>query len=425
MVRIFIAGFEAKRNIKKEAKPFAKANPYNTLREKNKIFNHPAKMGPHDTIAEEPKPNRPRSRVKISRQSAEKVYGDTEAAETTTYRYVPSRTYPTYKSRDSQKNRIKEKPKFKIHNEFQTKWLINPHKDNAEYLSSTTERQKIDWFLESATEFTTEEIPPLELMKKETDDNNNKNDNTAGRPGNDGSVSNSNDKHKANKKEDTTTPSVDFATVFQPEMGLTSLFNLDSIKRKAPKKESNPVIPKKKLAEVNMEEQSTNRNSKKSTTLSYVVDKEGIPKPKKSGVKLLAPKPRIKLMTRKPTVIKTEEVESSSKHLYKDKGAIVAVNRERVLPPTEATIGPFVKTTTKSPISADRRKSIHRRMDRYKSQLGTTKAQVTTTTMSPLTSRSKERLGANNRRLPYMSKTRDQNTLDTKNRQINRHTGMK
>ncbi len=129
-------------------------------------------------------------------------------------------------------------------------------------------------------------------------------------------------------------------------------------------------------------------------------------------------------MVKKPA--KTQGQGQLDKEAYDklDKGAIVEVNRFRVLTPTEGPLTPFVKPTTTSPISPQRKASIHRRLDRYSSQLGKKSkfTTTTTTTKAPISSVS----SSTNRRLSSRQKERETSNRNSsgKNRKPIRSRGQ-
>jgi hypothetical protein len=338
--------------------------------------------------------------------------------ETTTYRYIPKRTYPTYKGKDNGRGgfngRGREKQKFKIHTEFHEDWLKYPNQDEEDelnkYSPTSTQKQNIDWYSESATEMVTNEVP-FELMKDKSRINikSRRND-----PNKSGGRKRSNvDKHEKltskMSKDTTTSSSINFATVFQPEIGLTSLFDLGPIKMKertkASSKGTSPNTQTPNAEESTETDtfffQKKSTSSKPSTTLTFAVDKSGGPKPKMVGVKISKNKPRIKMTKKMPK----KQVEAQLVPAV-NRFAVVEVNRIRVQTPTKGPLVPYVKPTTTAPISPQRKGSMHRRLDRYSSQLGTKSkfdATTTTTTKTTISSHSSSK----NRRLPSRQKDSD------------------
>ena len=360
-------------------------------------------------------------RVKVSHSDLVNDLKTESSLETTTYRYIPKRTYPTYKGknngRGSFNGRGREKQKFKIHTEFHEDWLKYPNNDEEDdlikYNPTSTQKQDIDWYAESATEMVKNEVP-FELMKDKSRVNNKSRRNDPNKS--EGRKRNNADKHDkliSKLSEDTTTSSINFATVFKPEIGLTSLFDLGPIKKKERTKSSSKGTSPHTQTPSAEESTETDTffftkkstSSKPSTTLTFAVDKAGVPKPKTVGVEISKNKPRVKMMKKVPKKQVEGKLDATAFDKL-DKGAIVEVNRIRVLAPTEGSLTPFVKPTTTSPISPQRKASIHRRLDRYSSQLGKkskSAATTTTTTKSTIASHS----SSTNRRLPSRSKERD------------------
>ena len=377
--------------------------------------------------------NKPK-RVKVNRVNVDNDLDTDGSSETTTYRYVPKRTYPTYKGnngggRGGYMGRNREKQKFKIHNEFHEDWLKYPNKDEedemSKYFVTSTEKEKVDWFAESATEVATNEVP-FELMRDKGRVNNKLRRNDLGKSGS-SKKRNSIVRHENSAprlSEDTTTSSLNFATVFEPEIGLTSLFDLGAIRKRNRGKTSEVKMPSLKQSsnhDEDTESETTRKNTsiRPSTTSSFAAEKAGVPKTSFVGSKVTKSKPRVK-MVKKVSKKKMNDNQSDKTAYDKlDKGAIVEVNRVRVTPATDAPLTSFVKPTTASPISPQRRASIHRRLDRYSSQLGNkSKLQpATTTTQSTVSSYS----ASKNRRLPPRNRERDSigsNTSDDSKKAI-------
>ena len=419
MRSINVSDFEPRRNTKKDVFPSIKTNPFKTLRDKNKLLKRD-KMAEEKLSSNDKEPKKPR-RVKVSHSDQDNDLKTESSLETTTYRYIPKRTYPTYKGTNNGRGgfngRGREKQKFKIHTEFHEDWLKYPNKDEEDemikYTPTSTQKQNIDWYAESATEMVTNEVP-FELMKDKSRASINSRRNGPNKSG--GRKRNNVDKHEkltSKLSEDTTTSSINFATVFQPEIGLTSLFDLGPIKKKERTKTSSKgTSPHTQTP--NAEESTEtdtfffakkSTSSKPSTTLTFAVEKAGVPKPKMVGVKVTKNKPRVK-MTKKIPKKQVESQLDATAFDKLDKGAIVEVNRIRVLAPTEGSLTPFVKPTTTSPISPQRKAAIHRRLDRYSSQLGKKSkydATTTTTTKSTISSHTSSK----NRRLPSRQIERD------------------
>ena len=407
---IFVA-FEPRRKTKPESKPALKTNPFKTLRDKNRLLNRD-KMERDKLENGKETSNKPK-RVKVNRVNVDNDLETDGSSETTTYRYVPKRTYPTYKGnngggRGGFMGRNREKQKFKIHNEFHEDWLKYPNKDEedemSKYFVTSTEKEKRDWYAESATEVATNEVP-FELMRDKGRVNNKPRRNDLGKSGSTRQRNNMvrHDNVSPKLSEDTTTSTLNFATVFEPEIGLTSLFDLGAIRKRNRGKNSEIKMPSLTQApkdDEDTESETTKKNTsiRPSTTSSFAADKAGIPRPSFVGSKMTKPKPRVK-MVKKVSKKKMNDNETDKTAYDKlDKGAIVEVNRVRVTPATEAPLTSFVKPTTVSPISPQRRASIHRRLDRYSSQLGKKSKlpAVTTTTQATVSSYS----ASKNRRLP-------------------------
>ena len=429
------------KNVKKHTKPVLKTNPYKTLRDKNKFLNRDKAASNKDDT--EIKDSGKQRRIRVNHKDLDGDMKTESSTETTTYRYIPKRTYPTYKGKGGGRGgfgggRGREKQKFKIHNEFHEDWLKYPNKDEEEdemnkYITTSTEKENVDWYAESATEVVTNTIP-YELMKDAARGKSKARRNQGIKSEDSSKVERSNverrDRAPPKLSEDTTTSSINFATVFQPEIGLTSLFDLGSIKLKERKK----FEPKEPSSQTQTpdEEESTEIDSsffkkkpslsKPSTTLTFAVDKAGIPKPKTVGTKLKKPKPRVKMAKKVPKKIKLQDPYVDPMSIG-DKGTIVEVNRVRVLSTTEGPSFPLIKSTTTSPISPKRKAAIHRRLDRYSSQLGKkSKLATTTTTSSSISSVSSSR----NRRLPPRNQERksENSATDTYIRKPSRSRGI-